>query len=213
MNIIRKPRRNFLKKISLLGVGLSLPTGLGLLSSCGGESQTAAIEEFKPFFFQEKEFEIISQLTESILPETDTPGARAAGVPQSIDLIVADCFEEEDRDAFRAAFADFRSEFQNQSKKAFLDADDKTKLAYLNSCEEEWDKTRKEADQSISDLFEEGKISGKIAFWQAIKEITLRCYFASEPGASKALVYVPVPTKYEGCISIDENTKNWASVY
>ncbi|MEO1653542.1 MAG: gluconate 2-dehydrogenase subunit 3 family protein, partial [Bacteroidota bacterium] len=171
------------------------------------------IQEIKLFFFQEKEFEIISQLTESILPETDTPGAIAAGVPQSIDLIVADCFEEEDRDAFRAALADFRSEFQNQNKKAFLDADEATKLAYLNSCEEEWDNTRKEADQSIAELFEEGKVSGRIAFWQAIKDMTLRCYFASEPGATKALVYVPVPTKYEACIPVDANTKNWASVY
>ena len=36
-----------------------------------------------------------------------------------------------------------------------------------------------------------------------MKELTLLGYFTSEPGATQALVYVPVSGRYDGCIDLE----------
>ena len=46
--------------------------------------------------------ETVAAVAELIIPETDTPGARAAGVGEFIDLIVAEWYTEEQRARFLA---------------------------------------------------------------------------------------------------------------
>ena len=44
-----------------------------------------------------------------------------------------------------------------------------------------------------------------------LKQLTLWGYFSSEVGAKQALAYLPVPGRYEGCLTIDQaTTKAWA---
>jgi hypothetical protein len=45
--------------------------------------------DWRPRFFREFEAETVAQLAERILPETDTPGARAALVHQYIDFVLS----------------------------------------------------------------------------------------------------------------------------
>jgi gluconate 2-dehydrogenase gamma chain len=44
---------------------------------------------FTPKFFTESEIQLISRISDLIIPATDTPGALAAGVPQYIDSVAA----------------------------------------------------------------------------------------------------------------------------
>jgi hypothetical protein len=44
---------------------------------------------FEPKFFSREEIQLISRIADLIIPNTDTPGAAAAGVPQYIDSVVA----------------------------------------------------------------------------------------------------------------------------
>jgi hypothetical protein len=52
------------------------------------ESQTKPNNSYKPQFFTNDEYEIISRLSELIIPTDATPGAREAGVSEFIDFIV-----------------------------------------------------------------------------------------------------------------------------
>jgi len=48
-------------------------------------------------------------------------------------------------------------------------------------------------------------------YFRMIKELTIWGYFTSEPGATKALRYVAVPGRYEGCIPYKKGDKAWAT--
>jgi hypothetical protein len=48
-------------------------------------------------------------------------------------------------------------------------------------------------------------------YFRMMKELTLTGYFTSEVGATKALRYVAVPGKYEGCIDYKKGDKAWAT--
>ena len=48
-------------------------------------------------------------------------------------------------------------------------------------------------------------------YFKMMKELTLLGFFTSEIGATKALRYVAVPGKYEGCIPYNKGDKAWAT--
>ncbi len=62
-----------------------------------------------PKFFNADEFETLATLAEMIIPETDTPGARAARVHEHIDLVLSEETPEVQKQ-FRAGLARVRAE-------------------------------------------------------------------------------------------------------
>ena len=53
-------------------------------------SNAAASSSWKPRFLTTEQNELVTTLAELIIPETDTPGARAAKVNEHIDLVLSD---------------------------------------------------------------------------------------------------------------------------
>ena len=47
-------------------------------------------------------------------------------------------------------------------------------------------------------------------YFTLMKQLTLLGYFTSEPGATKALRYVPVPGRFDACIPYKKGDKAWA---
>src|SRR5215475_3181077 len=52
------------------------------------QAESQAKNSYKPQFFTDDEYEIISRLSELIIPTDATPGAKEAGVSEFIDFIV-----------------------------------------------------------------------------------------------------------------------------
>lgn len=52
--------------------------------------QAAAVANFKPRTLSLKQFETVSALCDLIIPDTDTPGAKTAGVPRYVDLFLTE---------------------------------------------------------------------------------------------------------------------------
>lgn len=61
---------------------------------------------WEPRFFNVREAELVAELAERILPETDTPGARGANVHQYIDLVLSE-ESPENQAAFRRGLETF----------------------------------------------------------------------------------------------------------
>ena len=88
-------RREAVKRISaMLGVMVSAPTMAGILSGC---QPTGSLRTLST-----AQHDMLAVMTEHIIPTTDTPGAREAGVADYIDAMLTDFYSDELRTQFLA---------------------------------------------------------------------------------------------------------------
>ena len=82
-------RRKALQRTAfLLGGAVSASIISGVMSGCQAEK----VPDWQPEFLDKDQALLVSELAETILPETETLGAKSIGVPEYIDIIVKDCF-------------------------------------------------------------------------------------------------------------------------
>lgn len=121
-------RREAIKRAGLvLGFAISAPTISAVLNGCKASPDLA----FKPVFFTEEQAALLSELSEIIIPKTDTPGAKDVGVPGFMDLLVKDCYKKEEQDAFLAGLKEFDDEAKSSMGDRFLDLDPAKQTEYV----------------------------------------------------------------------------------
>jgi len=190
-------RREALRKTALLmGAAVSASTVSAFLYGC----KTRPNLNYKPAFFTEDQASLVSQGAEIILPKTDTPGATDVGVPNFIDMLVKDCYKEEDQKKFLDGLHDFDQNAIKAFGSRFIEGSPEQQLDYL----------KKTHDDAVNAAKADPKLPRP--FILKLKELTMLGYFVSEPGATKVLQYIAVPGAYHGCVPLAEagNGKQWA---
>jgi Gluconate 2-dehydrogenase subunit 3 len=175
-------RRDAISRVALMMGGvLSAGTLATVLEGCksGGGSKVG-----KDFAITPEHSEMIAEIAEMILPKTSTPGAKEAKVPEFIQFMLKECYKDEQQTAFFAGL----DKLNEAAKGSFMKATAEEKLALLKA-----EDTAKE----------------KSEFWQTMKDLTVLGYFTSEQGATQALEYLEVPTKYEPT-KLQKGQKVWA---
>lgn len=81
--------------------------------------------------------ELVATLAEHIIPTTDTPGARAAGVHRFVDLVLSDYYAAEERARFLAGLADVDARSRRGYGKDFFQATPKQQVALLTAIDAE----------------------------------------------------------------------------
>jgi hypothetical protein len=191
-------RREALRRTALLMGGVvSAPAIMGVLQGCKAKPGLA----WKPVFLNEDQASIVSQVAEIIIPRTDTPGAKDAGVPGFIDQILKECYSAEDQKRFTEGLQAFNDEARKAYGEDFASLDDDDQVAFVT----------KVHDAAVNDS--QNGDAGNRPFILTMKELTMLGFFTSEPGATQVLQYVAVPGAYHGCISVSEagNGKTWAT--
>lgn len=174
--------RRALLKSAILLVGGSL-AGLPSAALAQGPSQAR--------FFTAAQFATLAEVAEVIIPRTDTPGAKDAGVAESIDSLMTNWASARRR-------ADFRKLIDDIDRTA-LAADGKP-LPALSA----------EKKVEIVRAYDEEKIRGGDQVYSRFKELVLTAYYLSEPGATKELRYELIPGKFEPGVEISPDTRAWA---
>jgi hypothetical protein len=87
-------RREILRYIGIAAVAGSFPGFHRWAFACPMDHPRIAKPQarpqgYKPLFFSTQQFQMVERLTEMIIPEDDTPGAKQAGVAEFIDFMVA----------------------------------------------------------------------------------------------------------------------------
>ena len=197
-------RREAVKRISaMLGGAISAPTLAGILSGC----QAGVAPGLR--IFTTPQLNLLDLLTEHIIPETDTPGARAARVPEFIDAMLADFYTEEHRTRFLTGLAEVDEKANAAHGSSFSDLSNEEQIALLTSMDEEAypdldnmsDEERAAYDRLQN---EEGR-----PFFATLKELTVSGYYTSEVGATQELKVNPMVV-YRGDIPYDEVGHAWA---
>ena len=191
-------RREALKKTALfMGAALSAGAIAGIMNGCKATPDLT----YKPVFLSEDQARLVSELAQTILPKTDTPGAKEVGVPNFIDKVLNQCYKKEDQDRFIAGL----TAFEEDAKKSYGDS-----FIYCKP-EDQVALTKKILQAAIEEKKADTK--AKRPFILTTKELTMLGYFTSEPGATKVLQYEAVPGAYKGCIPLKEagNGKTWAT--
>ncbi|HCZ35939.1 MAG TPA: hypothetical protein DHV26_08435, partial [Cytophagales bacterium] len=169
-----------------MGAAVSATALAGIMQGCKATPELTYV----PSFFTEEQARIISELAQTIIPKTDTPGAKEAGVPGFIDQILKECYKKEDQDKFITGLTEFEAAAKAAHGDSFIYLDPEKQLAFVK-VQNEVAVTAVKADPSQPR-----------PFILSAKELTLLGFFTSEPGATQVLQYEPVPGSYKGCIPL-----------
>ncbi|GAA4779738.1 gluconate 2-dehydrogenase subunit 3 family protein [Olivibacter ginsenosidimutans] len=148
--------------------------------------------------------DLLAELAETIIPETDTPGAKLAGVADYLLLVINDCFTIKEQRIFYQGLTVVEKMAVEKFGQSFVCCDAKIREELLTILEND--------DGHYQGLLY--KIKRKLwgrSFLDLLKEHVVEGYCTSEAGATKGLAYQAIPMKYEGCITIGPDQKAWAT--
>ncbi|MFT5167435.1 MAG: hypothetical protein ACI8P3_002673 [Saprospiraceae bacterium] len=194
-------RRDIIKYAALAtGAAISVPLMTSLLSGCQSDISEKA-EDFIPQFFSKEEFALIKNLVDVILPRTDSPSATDVGVHRMIDHMVDKVYNKEDQASYKQGFTGLISQLTGTTGGAtpdvnkFLKLGADKKLALLKKIDSSTAEALKDIRKAYLDL----------------KQQTVAYYLSTEEISKNYLTYLPVPGKYEPCISVEAaGGKAWA---
>ena len=138
---------------------------------------------------------LVATLTELIIPETDTPGAKAARVDQFIDVMLADWSDPDDRQRFLDGLADVDARSTAATGKPFTEATPAQQTALLTTLDDE-----------VARLKESHQSTGK-NFFHTLKWLTLVGYYTSQIGFEQELHERIIPGTYDPCRLLDAATR------
>ncbi len=158
--------------------------------------------DWKPVFLNEDQASIITQVSEIIIPKTDTAGAKDTGVPAFIDLMLKDVYSKEDQDRYLAGLKAFDEEAQKAYGDPFAELEPEKQAEFVKKMHDE----AVNAERST-------KPAPPRPFILTTKELTMLGFFTSKVGATEVLQYEAVPGAYHGCLPLKEagNGKTWAT--
>ncbi len=186
-------RRDALSRVALILGGTVIGANV-FLDGCKPADKKATDAAFTA-----DDITFLDEVAETIIPETDTPGAKAAAVGSFMTVMVNDCYTPADQQTFKQGMNLLKEASDKKFSKSFMDISAEQKTELLN-----------EIDKEAKDYMANKKEEDPAHYFRMMKELTLLGYFTSEPGATKALNYVLVPGKYEGCISYNKGDRAWA---
>lgn len=193
-------RRNILKLAGLaLGAAVS-PSCRQALES-GSDLSAAPVAGA----LSAEQLQAIGALADLIIPETDTPGAIEAGVPDFIHQIVVDWYTVAERQIFLDGLAELDQSAQAHWSRRFIDLTPVEQAQLLAELEPPMEGA---AAGPMSGSLPAGA-SGDLPFYIKLKELTVLGFYSSELAATTELDYQPVPGYYDGDARFGDTDRQW----
>ena len=153
----------------------------------------AALE--RPAGWSDAEESFLTLIGDTIIPATaGSPGAGAVGIGRFIITQATDCHATGAGETLRRGLREIADASQREFARTF---------AALSVVQREKVLTEYERGPSAAK-------SGATNPFRLMKELTLLGYFTSEPGATQALRYLPVPGGYKGSLRLGKDERSWA---
>lgn len=174
-------RRDLMKGLmALVGAGALAAPGISFAEAAAGDG-----------YFTPARRAVLEHLSGAIIPQTDTPGAREAGVPQYIDALIANWANADSRAMFDGALDAVDAWSRDRAGKGLAElspADLDTVVAAYDA-----------------DAFGRGDWP-----YRRLKDLIVTTYYTTEAGATQELRYELAPGVWEASIPADASTRCWA---
>ena len=147
-------------------------------------------------------------MIDQIIPETDTPGAKAARVNEFIDVILTEWAVDEESKNFLDGLAGVDKQSNELFGKNFVDASHAQQVTLLRSMDEsvaaQSARRRRRHGNTIPEDRDK-QLRGD--FFNVFKGITLHGYYTSEIGFTQELKLEIIPGAHHGCVPLPAEKK------
>jgi hypothetical protein len=169
-------------------------------------------------------------VAETILPQTSTPGAKAAKTGAFMALIVTDSYSPRDQKVFREGMRTLDEASRKSHGVSFMAATPQQRLTVLEAADREQkavsdarhEEKLKKAQAFLTDQRKEGAPTADVPataitaeppahYFRMMKELALLGYFTSEIGCTQAQQYVEAPGRFDPCVPYQTGDKAWAA--
>ncbi len=184
---------------------------LGLIFVAGGTT-VMGIGGFKLFqlnktpdlSYLDHKRDLLAALAETIIPATNTPGAREAGVGDFIYLMINDCTDKKTQNKFLDGIKELEDYCSIHFNKSYPNCAEADQILVMKHFQQK--------GKPMGGIFGKAqhKLLGK-SFFTSLKENTAKGYCTSELGATKGLVYVANPGSFKGCVDLVNGQRTWAT--
>jgi hypothetical protein len=210
-------RRELLKLIAV-ATGTAFIGGEFFLSGCKNPDAGPTME------FSQDDVAFLDEVGETILPKTNTPGAKDAKIGAFMTIMVNDCYIEADQKVFHEGMQKLNDACKEMHDVSFmkatpeqrksllikLDEDAKKYAKDITDFDSEQIKKEKEEHEKGNTSFEREKRSAH--YFSMMKQLTISGYYTSKEGRTGALRYTPVPGKYDPNLDYKKGDKAFAGL-
>ena len=202
-------RREAIVRVSAMLGGAALVGQTAMLAACSPETADPHNEAKPPTpnppadgtHFTDADIALLDEIAETMLPETSTPGAKAADVGAFMALMVTDAYYPPDQAIFREGMAAVDARCRAAFGDDFLAASPADRLKVLEALDaEQFERMRNQPADAPRHFF------------RMMKELALLGYFTSEIGFTQAMRYVETPGRFDPCAPYAPGDRAWAAI-
>jgi hypothetical protein len=131
---------------------------------------------------------LLAEMVETIIPKTDTPGARELGVHQFVLVMIDDCTKKEDQQRFIKELDGVHGLAKKQFNNSFIKSTQQQREELLMRME------KKEFGEKVT------------SFYEHLKRLTIQGYLKSQYVMTNLLKYELVPGRFHGSHPVTAKT-------
>ena len=173
--------------------------GIALIPSCMQEETKASVT-LKNIPLTGEQEKMLAALTETILPKTNTPGAKDLATHLFVLKMVDDCYEKADREKFVKGMNLFEEYVKKQYKADFADCTVAQRTELLNEMERQQKNTP--ADIILSHVKDFPKEA--VPFYETVKRLTVQAFVTSKFFLMDVRKFEMAPGRYHGCVPVSK---------
>ncbi len=156
---------------------------------------------------------LLDEIAETILPETSTPGAKAARVGAFMALMVTEAYDARARQVFQQGLRQLEDACRQAHAVPFMQASAAQRLSLVEALD-------REQHAVMEDRAPKRRVRAPAAaagsdepahYFRMMKELTLLGYFTSEIGYTRAMRYIESPGRFDPNAPHSPGDKSWAS--
>src|SRR3954453_4432559 len=185
MNITRRDAIKHCLMIAVAGA---------LVPSCKQEKSKPSIA-YRHLSIDGNDEKLITEVSETIIPATDTPGAKDTYTHLFVLKMLDDCYTKDEQQKFLKGMKEFEKISQKKFDKSFVNCNllQREELVRNNI-------NSKDVGQDVS------------TFFNIMKKLTVQGYMTSKYYLTDVQVYKLVPGKFHGCVPVSSLNSKGASI-